>query len=321
MAVYATGTINSATPATDLMTALDTHITANGWTFVETYTNGTNISNVYKSPGTGAGANSWGTDFYVALGRTSTTSDVRLMLFETWDSTNKKAIKYAPAGSNTVPSGTDYTVNDATGLLLNSATLSITNCVITVKSSSLFTWYANVNVDRMIFGSDGSTSSNMIYAGLFDLLVPGDTFPIAVICVSAGSVTGGTTYGSTTRELFQTSAAANNWSVQMAMGGTNNSTGAATFVYGANRPDASGNFPNANELYTGKPIAQRVYFVSARSVGTAPRGILKGVVHAYGGTTAADTMSYTIGATTYNYTRAFGQTASAAVPSVWMPQQ
>jgi hypothetical protein len=91
MAYYET-IYNTATPALDIMTNLQTWMPANGYTFVETYTSGTNISDVYKSPGT---SNSFGTDFYIGFNRTSTTvASVGVMVFEQWDAVNKKPNKY-----------------------------------------------------------------------------------------------------------------------------------------------------------------------------------------------------------------------------------
>lgn len=300
MAVYTSGTINSATPATALMTALDTHITANGWTFVETYTSGTNISNIYKSPGA---SNSFGTDFYVGLNRTSTTSDVALFLCELYDSSTHYARKYAPPGLNAIPD-TDYTVVDATGIYPDSASFQKA-AVITRATSSLFTWYANVTVDRMIFGS---SAGDLVYVGLFDTLIPGDSFPICVCKVGGGS-TAATTYGAVTRELNQTSATANNWAVQTL--GTTVSSASNSLAYGVLAQGTSA------LLYTGNVPVQRIVFFSSRNTTTGVRGLLKGVVVA-GATTSAhgDTLSYTSGGTTYNYIHATNSTAS-----YYMPQQ
>lgn len=303
MAVYTSGTINSATPATDLMTALDTHITNNGWTFVETYTSGTNISNIYKSPGA---SNSFGTDFYVGLNRTSTTSNVALFLCELYDSSTHYARKYAPPGLNAIPD-TDYTVVDATGINPDSASFQKA-AVITRVNSTLFTWYANVTVDRMIFGSS-ATSGELVYAGLYDPLIPGDSFPICVMKIS-GSSTSATTYGAVTRELNQTAATANNWAVQT-NGTVISSTASQNIAYGANV------FSTGTLLYTGNVPVQRIFFSSTRNTSTGIRGLLKGVVVAGSGTSVTgDTLSYTSGGTTYNYIH-----AQVSSTGTYMPQQ
>lgn len=299
-----TGTITSATPSVDLMTALDTQFTTNGWTFIETFTSSTNVTNIYKSPGT---SNSFGTDFFVGMNRTSTTSSVAFMLFEIWDATGKKCRKYAPNGSNTAPD-TDYSIVDATGLAPNAMNVKAT---IPVATSTTFTWWSSITADRAMFTSSVSTTSGG-YVGLFDSFLQNDPFPICVLNWS-GTLAPGTGYGAVTREPLQTAAAANNFAAQISsvmLDVGYNYTGA---VYGA--PDVS-NKGFANWIYSStNRVAQRVMFFSSRSQGGGLRGVLKDAVVSSCGSVQGDTLSYTVGATTYGFVRA----GSGTLNSIWMP--
>lgn len=299
---YNTGSINSSTPAVALMTALDTEFTGNGWTFVETYTSSTNVTNIYKSP---AASNSFGTDFYVGVNRTSTTSTVAFMLGELYNSSTHLFRKYAK-NSNTIPD-TDYSIVDATGILPTAMTRF---AAISVNTSTLFTWWSNVTVDRAMFTSSASTTGGG-YVGLFDTLLPSDPFPIAVLNWT-GSVTVGTTLGAVTREPLQTLSYANNWSAQV--GGISTGASGAMIPYGVGDGTTNGDGFYSWIYSTSGRAAQRVSFYSSRSLTGGLRGLLKDVVFATFGSAMGDQLSYVIGSTTYNYVR-----AGSTINSIWIP--
>src|SRR5688500_9228761 len=91
---YHTGTISSATPAVDLMTALNTNIAAHAaWDYVETATVGTDVTDIFKCLASVSGLSK---DWHLLIRRTSDTSVVSFYLGEDWDATNKRISKYAP---------------------------------------------------------------------------------------------------------------------------------------------------------------------------------------------------------------------------------
>ena len=302
MTVYSTGTINSASPATDLMTALDAEITSNGWTFVETYTNGTNVTNIYKSP---AASNSAGIDFYVGVNRTSTTSNIGFLIGELYDSGTHLWRKYGPAANSSVPD-TDYTYVDAVGVLSNSASHARpTNCVISVATSSLFTWYSNVTVNRMIVAS---SSQGMVYSGIYDSFLENDPLPICSIACHIGSNSSVATSGTSTREPLQTAGSTSNWFVQIP-----DPTLTNVIAYGY-----TGNLTSVN-LYTGfYPVNGVMFSTSRGDVNRGARGLLKDIVACRIGV-VGDTLSHTVGGTTYNFIKPYPD--ASTIQSIWMPQQ
>lgn len=301
---YGTGNMTSAQPAVDLMVAYDTTILAAGYTFVEQWVSSTIVANVYKSP---AASNSFGQDWYLATYRTATTSSVSLTVFESWDATNKRAIRYVPSTSNLTPAATTYAVNDASGLLLSGA---ITRPSVGVNTSTIYYWYIHANMDRVVAGS---SVSNAVYAGLADSVIPGDPFPLVVLTTQS-STSSQTTLGGVTREPFQTSATTYNFFVQL-YGAAGNSA-SSTSIYGLSE---AGTPPAGNSLYTGFPVLSRCAIHSGRLLNsTGWRFVLKDFYIGAGGTAAGDTMTFTIGATTYTYVRPH-QSAWSLAHSFFMP--
>jgi len=314
MAYYET-TYNTATPALDIMTNLQTWMPANGYTFVETYTSATNVSDVYKSPGT---SNSFGTDFYIGFNRTATTAtNVAVMVFEQWDAVSKKAIKYAPATGavSTTPAG-DGSINDS-GVLL-SATTSAASCykntAISTQVSSSATIYLNITVNRLIWGHS-TTVSYAGYAGLYDPFTSGG-FPL--VSATTGYVTitkpTSTSYGSITREPF-ISASTSNFGVW-----------AGTYLYGyySAWPITNANSATTSNPKTGYFPTSLVAITSGKNTSVAGvLGTLKDIVYNNQGAvngTGGDTLAITVGATTYNYVKPATDTVNYPT-CFWIPKQ
>lgn len=296
MAQYATTTINSATPAVDLMTWLGTQLTDNGWTFVETWTSSTKVANVYKSA---AGSNSVGSDFYLATYRASTTATtVPIMLFEDWDAVNKKARKYAPAnGTGITVNVTDNTVTDATGVLLDSATL-FRNAVLNVRLSISTTYVSDVTVNRLIAGSTNATMSP-VYCGVHDTLLTTVQDPVPLVVSTFGgnsSVSQSSTWGSTTREPGAPAISQYNFNCQF----FNLAGSTRLYAYGAPTA-ASGTgitvLPSSGDIYRGyvtTPIVLSSSRVSPSSVTSGLRGVYQGVVTSARGGAIGDTLTVTM---------------------------
>ena len=168
---YYTGTINSATPAVAYMDAIHPQMQSGGLTFVETYTSGTDVTNIYKSP---AGSNSLGIDYFIFINRTSTTGVVSWSISELYDAGTHLASKYAPRGLVTT-ANSDYSV---AGSVLPSATttgasLSKTGGSGSMTASTAHTYYLNVTPERSIFGFTNPTGSlqsipGMVYVGIYE---------------------------------------------------------------------------------------------------------------------------------------------------------
>lgn len=306
---------NTATPALDIMTSLQTWMPANGYTFVETYTSGTNISDVYKSPGT---SNSFGTDFYIAFNRTSTTATiVPVMIFEQWDAVNKKAIKYAPqTGGTTMTPASDGSVNDS-GVLLSVTTSGASlykSTPIFAPVSTATTLYININIDRILWGSGTDYLYNG-YAGLYDSFNNANPFPLVVATWAYHASAYGTytQYGSVTREPWISSSGAN-WGVDCF------SYQAVYSIY-----PYFGNQPGVNPR-TSLQSSAAFYFGSTKysqgySAG-AQMGLFKDLIWNPQGTLnmlGGDTLAITVGATTYNYVKPAMYTTYKVYG--WIPKQ
>lgn len=332
---YTFGTVTDANPASTFMTAMDTVITAeSGWSFVETYTSGNDVTNIYKSAGS---VNSSGTDFYMGLNRTATTATtVQVVLFEQWDAVNKRAKKYAPNGAPTANSNvpdTDYTVKDATGVLPSATTANASLfkgagfTLIANPSSTVY--HVNITADRMIWTTDRGVGG---YCGLGDALVT-NPMPL-VVCVFDGFYQMSNGYGAMTREPLQTASASGNWHVMFLNINANGNGMGYTTIFGffqmwVNSGTVAG---VTADVYTGSRLAQRCAPHSARSTATYTTSgtmgwpiLLKDVLISTQGSSnaALDTMSYTLSGVTYNYVKAYtgGTGTFIGLPNLYIPKQ
>ena len=306
MGLFATGSIISATPSTALMTVIDTNMLAVGWVFVETYTSGTDITNVYKSPGS---LNSWGIDFYVGVRRASTTGTIYVMLGELYDIATHKFTKYAYAGLSSLPD-TDGTVIDAVGLL-PTAMSSASNVAINCFTSISFDYYLNCSIDRIILGTSAVVSSsagvNPVYIGLYDPVYSFDKFPICVMTLGQGNNSAGVFYGSATRE-FSNAALTGNWSVQLP-------STAGTYLY------PTGAYGATLDYYTINSVASRMTIASTLNPSFAIRGLLKDVVVLNAGFNSGDIIQVTQNSITYTYIRMHQASSGSGniINTVWCP--
>jgi hypothetical protein len=298
MAQYATTTINSAAPVVDVMTWMDTQMTSNGWTFVETWTSSTKVGNVYKSP---AASNSVGVDFYVALYRSGTTSGLTFLLFEDWDAVNKKARKYAPVdGTARTVNPADNTVTDETGVLLDSAALQRQVVPFFVASLDQII-VTDITVDRVIF-ANRSYADSFAYAGVFDSLLPAAMDPVPLMVWNGKGTSSGTqsqNFGSTTREPTAPPAATYNFTIGANYPNTTDRNYAYGTVNGGTVSATTKILSTAGDLYRGGASSARVFVVSQR-VGvnsitnqTCARGIAQGIVTSWSGGVRGDTLTET----------------------------
>jgi len=317
MAYYET-TYTTATPALDIMINLQTWMPANGYVFVETYTSGTNITDVYKSPGT---SNSFGTDFYIGFNRTTTTTtSVSVMIFEQYNVSTHLATKYAPStGNTTMTPASDGSVNDS-GVLLSSTTSGASlykGTAIYAPVTTAITHYININVNRIIWGNSTSYSDSG-YAGLYDPIGNSSLFPLIVLNIGYNSYNSTTlpTYtifksGALTRESYIT-AATSNWAAYSGY-----STSQFVFFIGNDGIPAGTNPKTGftySSLLTFTSVKQPTY---QRQLGTLKDFIFnpQGGANLNGG----DTLSITVGANTYNYVKP--ATYVSYVSYVWIPKQ
>jgi len=335
---YYTGTqAASATIAQDFMTTFDTYLISGGFTFVETYTSGTNITNIYKSP---AASNSLAMDWYLFVNRESVgAATVGFGVAEAYNSSTHLATKYAPYGVPTTANTTDYTVSD--GGVLPSATTS--NASIwkggtgqggnpftgtgQISTSVTYTWYLNVTPDRVIFGKStatGASNASTTYAGILDPLVDNWNIVIGTWCLTSNQ------QGSTTSNIL--GATTRDYGIPATV---STATGAAyvwhSTLYGntastTNNPWGMG-FSVADNLYgNNTPRAFKCAIVSTRNQNMGISiGLLKDVISHYDSALATtlaggDTLSLTNSTGTYNYVRADSYSLTSG-STIWIPKQ
>jgi hypothetical protein len=291
MATYVTGTTSATTPALTIRSALQTPMQAVGYTLIETRVEGTLTFDVYKSP---SGSNSITADWYLAIGHvTSGATSLLVRMFEIYDSSTHKARKYAPAATSTPD--TDGSVNDGTGVLLDSATLFGAAGGGGSQAVSSLTYYFNITIDRVILAL---STPQVAYYGTYDRLLSStdDPMPLVMLRIDNVSNSAVSTYGAATREPKNIGAATYNFFVQTGLGASlagawSNSgnymnvfapnglgTSAADAVYGA------GAYP------VGRPIIR-----PSRGYNSSSRGICKPGLYAACGIAgvAGDTMTVT----------------------------
>lgn len=294
MATYVTGTTGGSDSAGTIYTALQTPMQAAGYTLVETRVEGTYTFDVYKSP---AGSNAITADWYLAIGRlTAGSNTLNIRLFEQWDAVNKKAIKYAPSATSTPAS--DGSVNDGTGLLLNSSSLfqnSAGGGATTVTSRS---YYFNITIDRVWFATSAPA---VYYYGSYDRLLSStdDPMPLAMLAIGIDGTNKTSTQGAATRELKAAGANTYNFFVQTGYGDTAADAWAVenvvsyTAAYNVFMP---GTHQGADSIYfsgaypVGRPIIH-----PSRGNQYTNRGVCKPGLYVAGGVAgvAGDTMTVT----------------------------
>lgn len=326
---YTTGTINSATPATALMAALQTPIAAHAaWEFVETVVGtGANVCDVYKCLGS---LNAHGTDFFVGICRAATTGNVGLIVGETYDGVAKEFGKGAPyvATSGTIATAADGSFATPKHVananhLASVATGNLFAAQVPTTTSSLFTWYLSVTNDRIILAKSAGNQDAAAYAGLYEShhAIGLDPFPLVTckVYISAPAPTTGASVGATTRDPT--------------VSGTVTSGFAAfldpywTVPYGKSR--VNGSNTNSKESISAKWWPSRIPLAQQSLAGSC-KGLLRDVVFiVIGGTTEVvgdtaviDGVTYTCFAPETNYFDAGTTSAVSSAPaaSPWVSQ-
>jgi hypothetical protein len=287
---YVTGTTSATTPALTIRSALQTPMANAGYTLVETRVEGTYTFDVYKSP---SGSNAIAADWYLAIGHlTSGATTLHVRLFELYDASTHKARKYAPAATSTPD--TDGSVNDGTGLLLDSASLFQHASGGGATAVSSITYYFNITIDRVLF----ATSTPAVYHyGTYDRLLSStdDPMPLAMLKADTVSSSQQTTYGCSTRELKNAGANTYNFFVQTGYGSAAADTWGQSSTTGNNifAPTA---IPNADSIYfSGAYPVGRTIIHPSRGFHYSQRGVFKPGLYICSGVAgvAGDTMTVT----------------------------
>src|SRR5215207_10083896 len=184
---YNTGTITSADPAADLITAIEAVLDAHSGQgeFVETVAISSVNYRVWKNRGSGVtNPNSWGSDYYFSINRQSAT-EIRITVFESWDATNKKAIRPCRQSTTAATPNANFSFGDETsGFTLNSFGAGATGLTYTGAIGLVttgFTWYFQATKDRVYFGIRQGTTDDAFSFGVFESLLttsPSEAFPL-----------------------------------------------------------------------------------------------------------------------------------------------
>jgi hypothetical protein len=310
---YGTASITSATPAKDLMAALNPLLTANGFTFVETFQTTAGTTNpsadVYKSPAAG---NVFGQDWYLILRRQADTNvNLWVQVAEGYSTGTHKASNFGGTGASTTPTPGTYTnptaatAPDAFGAYPVSLT------------TSLYTYWYSITANRVILGIK-TTSEMGLYAGLYDDLLPSGVTQFPLVWVTFPTITTNTAgigggvasgvMGGFTREPGQTAAGADNFGARLHNGYWKDPSANMTLTVNT----AFTPMTSAAALYGNPFTLSRVLLGSQRTVTTqadALRGLLKDCVSSPVPSVAGDTVT----ASGKTYTRFGGPTSSMGI--------
>lgn len=246
----------SLTPAADYMAVLETALLAEGFTLEATLGSGTVTVKVYKSAQAVNGVMDW----YLYVRRPSnsyTTTNITLLASESFDGTN--ATNVVCGTQSVIPNGSWAT--GASIAIGTTVTGMYSVLSMPVHRSGLEYWHS-VNPQRVIVAArhHALSSDDAGYAGLFDSMVPGWTGPDLTVCRFVAGSQSSVSYGSTSRDPFQTLAHAYNF-----------------FVYTA---QTSPNGPSMNtsvDAYLGRSMAAPTPIYASRSAASV-RGQLKDVM-------------------------------------------
>jgi hypothetical protein len=265
-----------------------------GYTLVETRVESTLTFDVYKSP---SGSNAIAADWYLAIGHlTSGATTLHVRMFELYDASTHKARKYAPSATS-VPD-TDGSVNDGTGVLLDSATLFLGTAGSgggqTAVSS--ITYYFNITIDRVWFATSAG-APNVFYYGTYDRLLSStdDPMPLAMCALNYNNAAA-TTYGAATRELKNAGANTYNFFVQTGVGASLLNAWATGGQSPGNVFGPGSNWLAADSIYfAGAYPVSRPMIHPSRGFTNTNRGVCKPGLYIAGGVAgvAGDTMTVT----------------------------
>lgn len=305
---YKVGIITgSALPGKDLIDAITTDALALGWVQVESAQVETTYTwRVLKNP---AAINSAGIDFHIGLGWATTGGATIIMaLFEDWNTSTKKAYKFAPNTTGLTPGASYENTQTAASLPATGSTVySRTSPYINGDSY----WYS-ITVDRLclITVPAGNTQSNAAwYIGLYEsFLSPADDPAPLVITDCTQAFPSNSSFavdsngpGSSTREPKTNTSNYNNFGAGLAPWRTL-SDNRKEIAWTSIGPTAD----TTAELYTQRPLVSRV-IVTGRAE-TALRGLFRDLYAAAApsASNAGDEIEWVFGGVTYRATKMRG---------------
>lgn len=208
------GTINSATPQIDLMTAIEAAMTAHdNWTLVDTAVIATATYRVWKNHGTGVTLNnSFGQDFYVVIAYTTTgAGNISIRACE--DVTLASDLMIRPC----MEDASNPTLADASGIA--STSYSTAAGVMTFNATPAIapntsTYYFILTRNGLHLGLRRSDSATLysVYVGLFESRVTiANEFPLLMIANTQANtnISVSNAFGGTSRHPGRISQAAN----------------------------------------------------------------------------------------------------------------
>jgi len=296
------GSITSDTPAAALSDKLKTLVAStDNWSFVENVPAGTGEGesgragypvDVFKCAGTGAGANSAGIDFYVAVYRNET-NYLNVAAFEGYSpiaSASNKGMCARPVGKYnnpaTVPDATYYTFDSADGTpnwrtfiaryAYDGASPSYGMRWYPLLVTTGFSYALKLTKDVLIVVLQVGATTYSAYFGLFDSLLASDPMPLCCVALSGSNTTGnmiGTTgsspmtYGGFSRLPGVTSSRLDASGIKSSY---NNAVwNAVTRPWLDRDLIAGGNVSGANDLWLGNVnLASRIAILQRSAPGT-----------------------------------------------------
>lgn len=219
MAYFADTHGASATAGADMAAIIKAAITSvSGWSFVETYTSGAHVVDIYKS----AAAQNGVRDFYLFVYLYGP-NDIYVMvkLAETYDAGANLMYRYVPrTGASIAPDpDADYTIKDTNG---ESPDGSDSMSKYLYGSADGWSYWMSITAKRVVLATRHATSDWSIYAGLCDNVLDETAHPSSAVALllSSGTVnatkststTPDNSGGGFTREPGQASTGASNFS-------------------------------------------------------------------------------------------------------------
>ena len=178
---YQTGSILSATPSNEVMTIIESMLTAHpAWEFVENYVDGTYTNRVWKCLGT---ENGFGQDFYVAFMRLTAsigTAQIIVQVAEQYNATTHVATRaLANPGSTFTVDATYAAPYGNTGYAFSHANWY--KSIPYTPTTSTFQYYFVVTPNSILMA--GSSTTYPVFAGLYEPFWDGlDTIPDFPLC-------------------------------------------------------------------------------------------------------------------------------------------
>jgi hypothetical protein len=186
----ANATINSATPALDLINAIETLMASHSnWQLVDTVVITTITHKVYKNFGTGvADNNSFGQDFYVVLSYTTATpTQIFVRAVEGWDTTTDLALRPVMDDANNATNA-DTSGGAVGGVALNSNVFGIlTGTLLATPNTNEYYIALSKNALKFAFRRSDASNPFGCYAGIFEsyVTIPNE-FPLCMVINTNG---------------------------------------------------------------------------------------------------------------------------------------